>query len=95
MTPRLRIKTARLGIIFGYLLVFLGVIGDERIDSSDLRALGLATIVGAALWLGIDFYENIRQCAYDDGYRDATDTVVPFPAKESRTAPRAAATNSD
>lgn len=77
--PKRRIQAARLGIIGGYLLLAAGVFGDGRLDLTDLRALGLGTLVGSALWVGLDFYESVRQCAYDDGYADCQRTIIRFP----------------
>jgi hypothetical protein len=70
-----RVTAAKVIVLIGYLMTLTGAVADKRFDLSDLRALGIATILAGALWVGIDFYQSVRQAGYDDGWDECRSTL--------------------
>jgi hypothetical protein len=79
----------------GYVMLGVGILGDGRFSLSDLRVLGMSTIMCSLLWFFVsrtrrvedDVYEAGRKAGYADGYingrRVARPVIVRLPRGSS------------
>lgn len=88
----LKCRAAAAAQAVGYLLIVGGVLGDGTIDHTDVRGVGIATVMCSLMWFFVSrgragdvrLYEAAHQAGYDAGYIDGRRIARPVVVKLPR-----------